>query len=327
MKNRYIKFVSSFICCFGLIPICAQTYTPFPTANASWNTIRSGNLYTVCERYTTTIVGDSLINGLVYHKLSDMVVTATPDLGCDPGVPGFPLTGCDHCSGHGAGIGPIFQRYRGAIREDLTQRIVYFVEPDSLNETVLYDFSLQVGDTVMGYLTNIYPVVAVIQSITTIDIGGNERKVFEYIWDSHSNYYIEGIGLTIGLLENHGHFEQGSELICFSENNESIYPVYNAVQACADIYKAEISTDVILETSIVLFPNPTDKIISIQLQDNVFVEQVAIVNSLGELVKTVNPNMILDNTLEVDITSLTEGMYLIRFEHESGVVYKSFVKK
>jgi len=162
-------------------------YHPFPDSNATWNVD-----YTCCwggaclwwvqheEQFSYTYGADTSINGFTYHqvlrpfivRLDTCVQTITP-------------TG-----------------YRGGIRQDTSLRKVFFIPAGSSNEVLLYDFNLQINDTVKGFLVSsgYGPVISEIDSML---INGNYRKRWKWQWDiGDTGYLIEGIGSSLGLLED-----------------------------------------------------------------------------------------------------------------------------
>lgn len=144
--------------------------------------------------YSYTFLGDTLINNLTYHKLT------------------IPFTN-SYIVGYG---------YRGAIRQDIVARKVFYIPPTEISEKVLYDFTMQVGDTI-----NVDPYCSqadTIQSIDSVLIENSFRKRWLF---KNSFYIIEGIGSTCELLKIVPvNYTDGPEfnLNCYRENNTTLYP-------------------------------------------------------------------------------------------------------
>src|SRR5260221_423267 len=124
-KALLLIFITAFI------KTQAQTsvYHPFPDSNAYWNCNFGGACSTLVffdHNYTYTIISDTTIGAFNYHKLW---------------VPAIVIT--DECWGNTVTSG----YYAGAYRQDNANRKVYFVPPSSSAEKLLYDFNLNVGDT------------------------------------------------------------------------------------------------------------------------------------------------------------------------------------
>ena len=90
--------------------------------------------------------------------------------------------------------------YRGALRDDGLGRI-YYVPKDESVERLVYDFSLNTGDTVTVYIEDPFntPNYAMqnvqVSNVQYIDINGVQRKAL----DMSGSQWIEGIGCTQGL--------------------------------------------------------------------------------------------------------------------------------
>ena len=186
----------------------AQQYVPFPTDSARWNCSFWAYQWfcpTVPPHdYEYNICGDTLIGPTVYHKI------------CAVG-----WSGDTNCLGVPDG-------YMGCIREDSSRR-VYFRPAWLGADTLLYDFNLQVGDTMKSYQN---PCLDPITAIDSVLIGSAYRKRY-FIQGSmscsgFSVYIIEGIGSTGGLLEPYGQYMAHNILDCFSHNGQSLYPYTNA---------------------------------------------------------------------------------------------------
>jgi hypothetical protein len=194
-----MKYFLIFLCQLFSVCLCGQstTYHPFPEGNATWNYryyqdswAMPPNDYTLIN-YSITFSGDTLINNLKYNKLT------TPFVAFRKG-------------------------YRGAIRQDVAARKVFIMPPTKRVEELLYDFNLQIGDSVKGYIY----YHDIVEDIDSVLVGNSFRKR----WRINSAYnvdIIEGIGSTYGLLEESPTFCTDCpdfQLTCYSENNQTLYP-------------------------------------------------------------------------------------------------------
>jgi len=232
--NRLVLFCCVF---FSLQNTFSQTniYHPFPHSGALWNVRISGsNQCHTCYIRSYWISGDTSINGSTYHKInySQAVGIMIP-----------PWWSCFYSSS------PSGNYYAGALREDTIQRQVYFVPNGNSSDTLLYDFSLGVGDTIPNY-DNYFGSVLTIASIDSVLIGYNYRKRFNL--DNSLAVLIEGIGSTSGLIEDIWVFECGGYLECYSENNQTLYP--DTSSQCEIISsKPELKSN---QCKIIITPNP-----------------------------------------------------------------------
>jgi len=116
--------------------------------------------------YSYTFSGDTLINNLTYHKLTTPF--AKPYVG-------------------GSG-------YRGAIRQDIVAKKVFFIPLREISEKVLYDFTLQVGDTVK--VKPYYSPRDTVQSIDSVLVGNTFRKRWQITYGARSQFSAGQIQCT-----------------------------------------------------------------------------------------------------------------------------------
>lgn len=152
----------------------AQSYQPFPTGNASWIEYRyhhygfgGGNHHIQKTNLRHDLRGDTTINNLTYKK----VYYSARD-SVSAGDPPWSNT-----------VTNLYDIYAGAIREDSEKR-VFVLPPDELNEQLLYDFNLSIGDTIPSNFIddNLYPNTHFTVGATdSMQIGDNYHKTYEII--------------------------------------------------------------------------------------------------------------------------------------------------
>ena len=168
------------------------------------------------------------------------------------------------------------QVYHGAYRSE--NRKVYFVPKDSTNQFLLYDFSVEVGDTIPQvyfeyfYGDGMFLTDYVIYHIDTIFVNGNPHKRINDNW-------VEGIGNLQGfLLEPFFNISQYRvELTCMSIENAVYFPMQDVTPCPLDL----AVSDVILP-KIAISPNPTsDKLIIEGIND---AAEINVINAQGKTV-------------------------------------------
>ncbi|HLG35036.1 MAG TPA: T9SS type A sorting domain-containing protein [Bacteroidia bacterium] len=291
-----------------------SVYHPFPDSNAVWNVYSwaccwggcppppTGNPIIGEESYSYFIQGDTLINGNSYHKIYQSG------------------TGHIYCA-YGNSINNYYSwndTYRGGIRQDTVGKKIYYI--NGFQECLLYDFSLSVGDTFYDCLS----YNPILTSIDSILIGTNYRKRFNFPLPAYS--VIEGIGSMSGLLEPiFPGVESYSDLICFSQNGQTLYP--DTTSLCQII----TSTDNHLaqEITFSIFPNPATNQLTISIpihREQFAIKEIEIYDVLGEKVfksQILNP----DSQISVDVSSLAPGIYFVRVRTEKGSVAKKLIKQ
>ena len=127
-------------------------------------------------------------------------------------------------------------------REDSTARKVYVGRGTGINfrESLFYDFSVQIGDTITRSFDCNYDIEKkyIVDSIDTVSIGGVLRKRLHIHDDGHliatryslfniNETWIEGIGSSLGLFHPSlvwaPTIVEENMLVCFSQNDSVIY--------------------------------------------------------------------------------------------------------
>lgn len=85
-----------------------------------------------------------------------------------------------------------------------------------------------------------------------------------------------------------------------------------------------VSVADVLSNSFNLFPNPATNIINITNNDNHLVENITIHDTAGKLLKTESFNN--QKELQLNIESLTNGIYLLHIQTNKGIAIKKVVK-
>ena len=208
---------------------------------------------------------------------------------------------------------------------------VSFLNEDELKdiEVLLYDFSLPVCGRFYYESYSLYHWGSLgeddldyVFETDILDFNGTMRKVLWF--DSHDcvvindfkdEYWIEGIGCIEGLF--HPLWVQPyngaiSRLVEVFQDGESIFkhPMY------ANIDYTGFEEQ--LPQNITLSPNPTTGIVRI---DGEKATEIQVLNALGQLVKTVQ------NTNEVNLHGLPQGIYLMRVTLEGGKTFSDKVVK
>lgn len=177
-------------------------------------------------------------------------------------------------------------------------------------ETLLYDFTASVGDTLR---IGDFAEEMVLDSISMVQIGDVDRRKFWFglEYDGLGNprakeTWVEGIGSDYGLLWT-GYFNVFDGwhcLLCFHQNGELVWEnpeygtcTYDAIEENKD---SEIS----------IYPNPVrDRVVI----EGIEVAEVDVYNALGQKVKMVQ------STNEINVSGLQEGVYLLFITDAKGI--------
>lgn len=311
MKNTFLIF--ALILCG--ISLSAQTYHPFPTKNAMW--VESYQWATIINKhfhYFALKDQDTTINGKVYHKIYHSIdTTFTEDKLC------------------------------GGIREE--NKRIYFYPIDSIGypgqittpskkeEFALYDFSLQVGDSISTDTFRLsapdYPGYLKVAKIDSILIGNDYRKAFHFGTTTSSGTlpnatWIEGVGNIKGLL-----YETGAEcecaryswLVCFFDENVNLYHSGNN-----DCFYYLNNTGVQINQDpkeFTIHPNPFKEFITIEYPSS----EAAILEILSAHGKLVFKKEIdTSGSSKVNLSSLPAGLYLVKLKTGNKTLTEKILK-
>lgn len=285
MKNLYLLLFLTFVVQWG-----HAQYKPLPMQNAEW--INFGGI-ALLSCPTCTLVnykyftdGDTIINSLTYSKIKKLEGPNLNDVS-------------------------LFPTYTGAIRQDTLNKKIYVVLTDSTTEYILYDFSLQVGDTNNSVLHTLASDCVgfnteTLYLIDTIQVNGNDHRVFHFQGSCAGNgvNYIEGIGSDFGLLFPNLMDIQESHLNCLKINSQSYYP--SSTESCVLTFVGvdELNANPTLSIS----PNPASSMLHISLDDNTAKQNGKLLDHQGKVLKHF---LLTSGENNIDIDDLDSGVYFV----------------
>ena len=286
MKDFRLFALLALLLMAGKVTIKAQDYVSILQEGNEWNTlcvVSAGLFIEGYSNYVNWCSGDTLIDGAQYTKLMGTEDGENPHL--------FTL-----------------------LREEDSK---VWARLNNQTERLLYDFNANVGDTLrIGY----FGEELIVDSISIEQIGGIDRKMYwfgleyDFIGEPYAiETWIEGIGSSFGLLYSGTEDVVGgySVGLCFHQNGDLIwqnpqygYCTYDDVEDNKD---SEIS----------IYPNPVRDIVVIE---GIEVFEVHVFNSLGQLIKETNNNVL-------DLSDQEAGIYIIKVITPSETITKQIIKK
>ena len=204
----------------------------------------------------------------------------------------------------------------------------YVIPQDSLNEILVYDFNLEVGDTFQvnwawNLSESIDLIVQNVDYITTLDSVSRKRISLE-----NGDYYgdwLEGIGSLdwVFLMPDYqGSVSGGYNFICHAKEEELIYPYWANEMDCGltPIKNIEQKEEVYINT----YPNPVINDINVEF-NNIEVENLSIFDITGKLIFQKRINR-YQNLIKLSC-ELNSGLYIIKLTGINGeIVSQKFVK-
>ena len=277
MKATRLYTLLALLLMAGGVTMQAQEYLPIAQKGNEWHTFETG-VWQI-NNYVNWCSGDTLIEDVQYMKIMGTVNDSYPIF--------YTLLREED--------GKVWKRYSIA-------------HP----ETLLYDFTASVGDTLR---IGDFAEEMVLDSISMVRIGDVDRRKlwFGLEYDNlgrprAKETWIEGIGSDYGLLWT-GYFNVFDGwhcLLCFHQNGELVWenPEYGT---CTFDGVEETK-----ESGISIYPNPA--------KDRVIVEgieaaEVEVYNALGQVVKTVR------GTNEIPVADLPQGVYMLRIADIEGRIF------
>jgi hypothetical protein len=245
-----------------------QKYHPFKESDASWIVSAGGTQGAPCYEVKYFMDGDTVLNGLSYIKIKSYGWYGSSGInGCEPWA---------YWTYHGT------PSYVGGLRNDTAQRKVYFLRSSDTTESLLYDFSLSIGDTLHPGFNNLNAGDVVVDSFDSVFVGNNYRRIMyvnSYGGGSISGI-IEGIGSQSGLVEDlFMGFGFGSHLNCYAESNQTMYSLNPNLTLCQFALGGEENLFVDFP---VVFPNPFSDQLNIRPKAGKFLTRAVLYNLNGQ---------------------------------------------
>lgn len=289
-----------------LISIYSYSQNNDLNPNSRWN-CRDVDGTSQCKdiyNYNLYFNGDSIINGNQYFKL-------------------YKVGYKDHAIMPGCTDPRQFYHYFNTLVR-YHQNKLYI--KDNFSEQLFIDYNLQIGDSIknVGFTPGI-PLK--INRIDSVNINGNYLKRFYFqstVNAQDTGYVIEKIGSNHGFIsEFTPFFENSKELICYSENNVTLYTEPNSIHNCQLTLNINESYN---ESNIFsLHPNPIYNSFSIKINSNQPTpKNIIITNYLGEIVLK---EPYRENNLNFSISHLLNGIYFVLIETTSGTSVKKIIKQ
>lgn len=219
--------------------------------------------------------------------------------------------------------------YRGLLREENNK--VYYL--DTLNQLdTLYDFSLNVGDSVLFDLYGMYPEWLQVVNIDSVQISGDYYRRLKFseptmnAFDELNEVWIEGIGSIHGPLFPNFPVKFSQEIpdsmlvSCTYSNNQQVWQHQSYPSCYVNIV---LSVDQLELSYFKIYPNP--------FMDRIHIEKnglqqygLSVLNSLGQTIKQIQVN---NDNQTIDLTELKAGIYFLRIESRENAKTMKMIKK
>jgi hypothetical protein len=271
----------------------SQTYIPMLNNESEWH-VSTCNSGCLTDKYYT--IGDTMINGLLYHFLDKFHFNKN-----------------------------------FVIREDTTTRKIYMrllADPPPAKDYLLYDFTLHVNDSIS--ITNPgspypkYPGTFIVDSIVSKPLINKSHRYF-YLHaqdtltaNTKTTIWVEGIG-SLCLINTPGAMPQVNgvgKLSCYFNNNINEYSQLDSISDCVSVYPVGIKE---LKTNLnySISQNFDTHTISINTNDEM-TKRVTIYSIDG---KVEYYNSFDESDTVINMNNLSKGLLLLKIENNAGNYY------
>lgn len=299
-----MKHICTFVFVLQAFLLSAQTnvYHPFPDSNAVWRETISGNgsssyFTTELEKY---IHGDTVIAGRNYHKIFET--------GCysEYSIPNFSLVQSYY----------FYDVLAGFIREDSTHNVYAYEQSFTMDE-LLYDFNLQLGDTLPFSYNHSNGLTLTVTGIDSMYDGSSYRKRMNISCPDlgYTDYValIEGIGSTFGLFTPlEPPFEYAGMLHCFMQN-DSVRFTDNSFRACE--WVSGIGENEESRSAVTVCPNPVSRYAVFRTSDEFLNAELKIFSATGMPVLS---RILESSSTPVSFDAVPAGLYFFSVTSEHG---------
>ena len=287
----------------------AWVYHPFPDSGAVWRMVNVEYCFITpppqgqCNSdYQYILKGDTLINGFKYTKVLHQGYYSS----CSFSPPNNWTCTTPYYSSY----------FYGGYRNDSIAKKVFWW--DGFNgEVLLYDFSLNVGDTMRG-LCNLH----VISSIDSVLIGSDYRKRFVL---DNSNCVIEGLGSVWNLWGNSSFADpflgwcgdpcvcnSGWNFLCFSQNGVTLFPDTSTCTIINNIYEP------LPPEQVSIYPNPSSS--QFTITSPFVIDQIQIADPTGVIIERSFPKERF-----VSLNLRQSGIYFVTLKLNNQVVTRKII--
>jgi len=208
--------------------------------------------------------------------------------------------------------------YKGLMREENQKTFL----KGSGAEKLLYDFSLEEGESFEYDFGAAWSVTLYVKSVDFIEINGSMKKRIqitnnpdaEMIWDT----WIEEIGSLNGILSIT--FGNGNKrtLLCYFQNNELIYKNSDYSEC---YYEGYLAVQPVEKNGLMVYPNPTSEELRVT-SDGLHITRIEIFDILGKKVYSQAYGT------AINISSSPTGLYFLKvYEANEQVSVFKIIKK
>jgi len=226
----------------------------------------------------------------------------------------------------------LFQKnlvYQGLTRAE-NNRVLY--QDKAYHLYILYDFNLNIGDSVLFNLYGSYPEKIPVTAIDSIQLNGEYYKRFKFAepilnaFNELNEVWIEGIGSIHGPLfpnfprKFSQEYPDAIFITCTYSDNQQVWK-NTSYSSCYINIMLGIERQEVWNFKI--YPNPfSDRITIENIKKGNF--ELAIINSMGQVVREMKTTSIRET---IDLSELNSGLYMLRISDKEITKTIKLIKK
>lgn len=246
------------------------------------------------ENYNYYVNGDTVLNSYTYKKIFQKGTGSISWMAMPPVAPGC-------IAGNYSYTTPTPQYF---VRSSGKQ--IYLIPLPDTAEVLLYDFDLEVGDTIPLTYNNFQNDISV-ASIDSIYTPYGYRKKFLLSPNSQwTTFLLEGIGHERGFIETvNTPFDCGFTLECFSLNDTAYFPVQGPT--------CELTLNIpdpVVENELSLAPNPFREETTLQFGSSVGEVDLILFDIQGKMVRQTHMEQV--EQIKIKRDQLSPGVYFYK---------------
>lgn len=301
--------------CFVISNAQSSVYKNFPDTNFIWvetsNGIPGGGCCCggICINdysYQVFFDGDTVLNSQVYSKFYETGSMTAYIVG--------PPSCAPWCNNITSTTSYYSHQLTGFLRHDAAAKKVY--EWSGGQELLMYDFTMQVGDSARGRIGN--PNMNYVSAIDSMLVGNQYHKRFWLTtWNGHQAGYdsayawiTEGLGGSQGMLYDiYPVFERVGTIVCAYNNTVPVYPA-NQPGCTIPTGKEELLP---VELTFTLVPNPANG--HVRITGGETGASITVTDVQGKLIYN---GRCTGETTELKLAGIPKGIYAVKLTNKAG---------
>lgn len=260
--------------------------------------------------YQFESAGDTLIDGSTCRKINRSISEAE-NIFCGAVQP----------------IAPGNSGYVGALEELPDSNKVYFYPASGSTKYLLFDYNMEVGDTLWSWVTLPDTFVVTIQDSISINGLYHKRWFFNPTPMNEIPYLIEGIGTRMGLINPFWSYYSDFTtryLVCVKDDEQTLFQsAFGNAESCN--WTPSDQTEFTDDVRVHIYPNPCSNFLEIETGRIMKNLKLQLYNSTGQVALEESYSGI--NKIKIPVNDYVQGVYYLKiFTGTSSIVKRVMIQ-